>query len=67
MIFPGAEQDPGVHPHYQEFFQSGRLKKVYLGELVKGQQQNYPLNVLQIITAPKDETKETLKKVVAHL
>src|SRR5262245_46465118 len=35
VLFPTPEFDPGVHPHYREFFESGRIKRIYLTELPK--------------------------------
>jgi len=29
-MFPTPEFDPGIHPHYQEFFESGRISRIYL-------------------------------------
>jgi len=33
VIFPTPASDPGIDHHYQEFFESGRLQRLYLNQL----------------------------------
>lgn len=67
VLFPNKAADPGVHHHYQEFFESGRLQRIYLTDLLKAHPQKFPLNLLQIILDSKQSALTTVKKIVWQL
>ena len=49
VIFPSKAFDPGVTQHYEEYFENGRLQRIYLTDLPKELSQKFPLNLLRII------------------
>ncbi len=66
-IFPSQEFDPGVHPHYEEFFASGRLRRIYLAELPQLLLQKFPLNLFRIILDSKQSVLTTAQVLVREL
>jgi len=67
VIFPDKAADPGVHPHYREFFESGRLHRIYLNELPEALLEKFPLNLFQIILNSEQNVSSTIKKIVRQL
>ena len=67
VFFPNAAVDPGIHPHYQEFFESGRLQRIYLTQLLKEYPEKFPLNLFQVILASEQEVAATVKRIVRQL
>lgn len=67
VIFPNAAADPGIHPHYREFFASGRLQRIYLNELPAAQLEKFPLNLFQIILNSEQNVLSTVRKIVRQL
>jgi predicted transposase/invertase (TIGR01784 family) len=67
VLFPTKAADPGIHPHYQEFFESGRLLRLYLIELPKEQLEKFPLNLFRIILNSKQNAVFTVKSIVRQL
>lgn len=67
VLFPYRSVDPGVHPHYREFFESGRLRRIYLNELPTAQLEKFPLNLFQIILNSEQNVLPTVKKIVRQL
>lgn len=66
-IFPNEFADPGLHPHYQEFFESGRLQRIYLNRLPKEHLEKFPLNLFQIILNSEQTALTTAKKIIRQL
>lgn len=67
VLFPTPEVDPGVHPHYQEFFASGRIKRIYLTGLPKEAFTRFPLNLLKIIIDSNQEALATAETIIRQL
>jgi predicted transposase/invertase (TIGR01784 family) len=67
VLFPTPEVDPGVHPHYQEFFESGRIKRIYLTALPSEAFTRFPLNLLKIIIDSKQEALATAETIIRQL
>ncbi len=67
VLFPSEAFDPGVHPHYQEFFESGRLRRVYLDNLPEALLQRFPLNLLRIILDSKQKVLAIATDLVGQL
>jgi predicted transposase/invertase (TIGR01784 family) len=67
VLFPAPEFDPGVHPHYREFFESGRIKRVYLTGLPKEAFTRFPLNLLKIIIDSNQEALATAETIIRQL
>jgi predicted transposase/invertase (TIGR01784 family) len=67
VIFPSKTADPGIHHHYREFFESGRLKRVYLADLPKKYLERFPLNLLKIIIDSKKTVLATAKTIIRKL
>ncbi len=60
VIYPSRKLDKGVHLHLKEFFESGRIVRIYADELPTNKNVGIGVAVFQFITAPP---KETLKQV----
>ncbi len=55
VLFTRKSFDPGVHPHYREFFESGRLRRIYLDELpIERGDLSPEMGVLQLIGMKDD-------------
>jgi predicted transposase/invertase (TIGR01784 family) len=67
VMFPGDVVDPGVHRHFREFFDSGRLQRIYLDELPPEHREKFPLTLLQIISAPEQEMPQIVEKIIKRL
>ncbi|MFQ5651021.1 MAG: DUF2887 domain-containing protein [bacterium] len=67
VIFPEETVDPGVHPHYREFFETSRLRRVYLSKLAPEHLEKFPLNLLQIITVPNEDVSSVVGKVARQV
>jgi predicted transposase/invertase (TIGR01784 family) len=67
VLFPTPEVDPGVHHHYQEFFESGRIKRIYLTGLPKEAFTRFPLSLLKIIIDSKQEALATAETIIRQL
>ncbi len=67
VLFPTPEFDPGAHPHYREFFESGRIKRFYLTGLPKEAFTKFPLNLLKIIIDSKQEALATAETIIRQL
>jgi predicted transposase/invertase (TIGR01784 family) len=67
VLFPKEAVDPGVHDHYQEFFESGRLQRLYLSRLSKEYLEKFPLSLFQIILDSEQEVLSTVQKFVRQL
>jgi predicted transposase/invertase (TIGR01784 family) len=67
VLFPKASSDPGVHHHYQEFFESGRLQRLHLINLSKEQLEKFPLNLFQIILNSKQNVISAARKIFRQL
>jgi predicted transposase/invertase (TIGR01784 family) len=67
VIFPRRSIDPGIHHHFQEFFESGRLQRVYLNELPQQYFEKFPLNLFRLILESKRRAIATAEKIVRQL
>ena len=67
VIFPAKQADPGVHHHYQEFFENNRLQRIYLNALPDGLLDRFPLNLLKIIIAREEEVADITEKIVSQI
>jgi len=67
VLFPNKAADPGVHPHYEEFFESGRLRRVYLTSLPPELLEKFPLNLLRIIIEPEEKVIATAEEIIRQL
>jgi len=67
VLFPSPSFDPGVHRYYQEFFESGRLQRVYLSELPVEHLERFPLNLLQIVASAEQDVPAIALKIVRQL
>ncbi len=67
VFFPNESFDPGVHRHYREFFESGRLKRVNLNKLPKEYRERFPLSILQIIMESDQELLGVIDKIVKRV
>ncbi len=67
VFFPTQAADPGVHHHYREFFESGRLQRVYLTDLPDEILEKFPLNLLKIIIDSKKKVLATAEKIIRKL
>ena len=67
VLFLTPEFDPGVHPHYQEFFQSGRIQRFYLTGLPDEVLDRFPLNLFRIIIDPEQTALSTAEQIIRQL
>jgi predicted transposase/invertase (TIGR01784 family) len=67
VVFPNESFDPGVHPHSREFFESGRLKRVYLNRLPPADLERFPLSLLRIVTESNQELATVVEKIAKQL
>lgn len=67
VLLPREAADPGVHHHYQEFFVSGRLQRLYLKRLPKEDLEKFPLSLFQIILDSEQKVAATVRKIVRQL
>lgn len=67
VIFPTHEQDAGIEPHYHEFFDNGRLRRLYLNELPKEALEKFPLNLFRIILDSEQKALTTAQTLVRQL
>jgi predicted transposase/invertase (TIGR01784 family) len=67
VLFPKESLDSGVHRHYHEFFESGRLQRVYLDKLSAAYTEKFPLSLLQIITESEETVGRTVSEIVKRL
>jgi predicted transposase/invertase (TIGR01784 family) len=67
VIFPDKSADPGIHPQYREFFESGRLQRIYLNRLPEELLEKFPLNLFQIILNSEQRIPDVVKKIVRQL
>jgi len=67
VLFPNEAADPGVHPHYEEFFESGRLRRVYLTAVPPELLEKFPLNLLRIIIEPEGKVIATAEEIIRQL
>ncbi len=59
VLFPTKDFDPGVHPHYWEFFESGRIRRVHLLDLPEEMLKKFPLNLFRIVLDSEQEVLTT--------
>jgi predicted transposase/invertase (TIGR01784 family) len=67
VLFPKEGLDSGVHRHYHEFFESGRLRRIYLDKLPSANIEKFPLTLLQIITESEEAVGRTVSEIVKGL
>jgi predicted transposase/invertase (TIGR01784 family) len=67
VFFPNEAADPGVHLHSREFFESGRLQRIYLANLPQKYLEKFPLNLLKIIIDSKKKVLATAAKIIRKL
>jgi len=67
VLFPKETLDAGAHRHYREFFESGRIQRVFLDKLPTADIERFPLSVLQIITEPEEAVGRTVSEIVSRL
>ena len=67
VLFPTRDHDFGVDPHYQEFFASGRLRRLYLNELPQEALEKFPLNLFRIILDSEQLALVTAQNLVRQL
>jgi predicted transposase/invertase (TIGR01784 family) len=67
VFFPNKAADPGIHLHSREFFESGRLQRIYLADLPKKYLEKFPLNLLKIIIDSKTKVLATAKTIIRKL
>ncbi len=67
VIFPDEKCDPGITHHYEEFFESGRLLRIYLNKLPEKYLRRFPLNLLQTISATEQNVIPAVRKLTRQL
>jgi predicted transposase/invertase (TIGR01784 family) len=67
VMFPTPEFDPGIHPHYQEFFESGRISRIYLTALPEEVLARFPLNLFRIIIDSEPKVLSTADQIIRQL
>jgi len=67
VLFPSPAFDPGVHPHYEEFFGSGRLRRLYLTTIPEEQLNKFPLCLFRIIIDPEEQVVATAEKIIRQM
>jgi predicted transposase/invertase (TIGR01784 family) len=67
VIFPNESFDPGVHPHFREFFESGRLKRIYLNRLPPEYFERFPLSLLRVIMESDQNLPGVIERIVNQL
>ncbi len=67
VIYPNEAVDTGIHHHYREFFESGRLRRVFLANLSDEILERFPLNLLKIIIDSKEKVLSTAEKLIRQL
>ncbi len=67
VIFPDEKSDPGITHHYEEFFASGRLLRIYLNKLPEKYLRRLPLNLLKIISASEQNVLPAVRKLTRQL
>jgi predicted transposase/invertase (TIGR01784 family) len=67
VLFPTEAFDPGIHPHYQEFFESGRIRRLYLIGIPEERLEKFPLNLLRIIIASDEKVLASAEKIIRQL
>ena len=67
VLFPSPDFDPGIHPHYQEFFASGRVRRIYLTALPEAVLAKLPLNLFRLIINSEPEVLSTAKQIIRQL
>jgi len=67
VVFPTPAVDPGIEHHYQEFFESGRLQRIYLNQLPEKLLKKFPLNLFQIILDSEQDAILTGKRIIRQL
>lgn len=67
VFYPGRAADTGVHPYYREFFESGRLQRIYLTDLPGELLEKFPLNLLKIIIDSKKKALATAERIIRKL
>jgi predicted transposase/invertase (TIGR01784 family) len=67
VLFPKETLDPGAHRHYREFFESGRIQRVFLDRLPTADIERLPLSLLQIITESEEAIGRTVSEIVKQV
>jgi len=67
VLFPSEASDPGIHPHYQEFFEGGRVMRFYLTGLPEAALEKFPLSLLKIIIDSQKKVLSTAEKIIRRL
>ncbi|MCI0695296.1 Rpn family recombination-promoting nuclease/putative transposase [candidate division KSB1 bacterium] len=67
VLFPTEAFDPGIHPHYQEFFESGRICRLYLTGIPEERLEKFPLNLLRIIIDSDEKVLASAEKIIRQL
>ena len=68
VLYPSSSTDAGNIKHYQEFFDSGRIRRIYLNEL-SGEvfDNSIAINTLKLIVAPESKTVEQARELVERV
>ena len=67
VLFPSPAFDSGVHPHYEEFFGSGRLHRLYLTAIPEELLNKFPLCLFKIIIDPEEKVVATAEKIIRDM
>ncbi|MCI0618576.1 Rpn family recombination-promoting nuclease/putative transposase [bacterium] len=67
VLYPEEATDTGIHRHYREFFESDRLRRVYVNKLSKDFIGRFPISLLQIILDSEQNIVSTVKNIVGQL
>jgi predicted transposase/invertase (TIGR01784 family) len=66
VVYPQRSLDVGRPEHYREFFDSGRITRVYLNELVDNQPASLGLGVVQLVAAPESEADVRARRLLTQ-
>ena len=68
VLYPSSSTDAGNIKHYREFFDSGRIRRIYLNEL-SGEvfDNSIAIKTLKLIVAPESKTVEQARELVKRV
>lgn len=64
VIYPSRSVDTGNTRHYQEFFASGRVRRVYLNELGEEAEQSIAIGTLKLVILPQATVVERARVLI---
>ncbi len=68
VLYPSSSTDAGNIKHYREFFDSGRIRRIYLNQLSGGVFENsLAVKTVKLIVAPESKTIEQARELVERV